>query len=335
MVYLGHMEGGPNKTGQSVVSWRGLRQFIDGAVERLRKAVHGQSELRILGRRSASAGFTVIEVLIVLAVSGMLFVSAAIMISGRQNQTGFDQSIRQVQSQVQQTISDVATGYYPNSENFRCTISGGNPTLSAGAAAQGSNSGCIFVGKALQFGVGAANSNLFNSYTIAGVQRGGAGGGETSSMAEANPTVVAPGATHNSAGYPDNTVQDELQNGLTPVRMWYNNGGGDVAIGAVAFTNSFAQFSGGSVVSGAGQVNVIPVNNTSLGNSKTVVVEAMNGDGGDRLTSSPANPTQGVFMCFDSGGTNQWGIIRIGGERRTLSVTLTIKNKTAGLCTYP
>ena len=172
MVYLGHMEGGPSRSGQRRRAWQNMRRIL-----------HAPRE----------GGFTVIEVLIVLAVSGMLFVSAAILISGKQNQTAFDQSIRQVQSQVQQLISDVATGYYPNSENFRCTISGGNPTLSAGAARQGTNSGCIFVGKAVQFGVGAANSEIFNGYTISGVQRGGAGGTETASMAEANPSVVAPG----------------------------------------------------------------------------------------------------------------------------------------------
>jgi hypothetical protein len=265
----------------------------------------------------------------------MLFVSAAILISGRQNQTAFDQSIRQVQAQVQQTINEVAVGYYPNSNNFQCTIVGGVPSLSGGSTAHGSNSGCIFVGKALQFGVGTANSGDFNSYTISGVQRGGAGGAETGSMAEANPAVVAPGITHNGAGYPDNTVSDRLQNGLTPARMWYNDGGSDVEIGAVAFTNSFAQFSSGSVVSGSGQVNVIPVVGTALGNTKAAIVEAMNGDGNDRLTSSPSNPSQGVFICFDSGGTNQYGIVRIGGERRTLSVTLTIKNKNGASCTYP
>jgi hypothetical protein len=231
-------------------------------------------------------------------------------------------------------LNDVAVGYYPNRDNFVCNIVGGVPSLTAGVAGQGSNTGCIFVGKAMQFGVGTT-PGTFVTYTISGVQRGGAGSAETASMAEANPAVVAPGITHNSVGYPDNSVSSELQNGLKPVRMWYNNGGADVEIGALAFTNSFAQFSGGSIVSGSGQVNVIPVNGTALGATTAAVVEAMNGDGNDRLTSSPANPTQGVFICFDSGGTDQYGIIRVGGERRSLSVTLSIKNKGGAACTYP
>ena len=36
-------------------------------------------------------------------------------------------------------------------------------------------------------------------------------------------------------------------------------------------------------MSGSGQVNVIPVNNTALGNTMASVVEAMNGDGNDRV----------------------------------------------------
>ena len=69
----------------------------------------------------------------------------------------------------------------------------------------------------MQFGVGTANSGVFNSYTAHRLRSSERyGGAETSSMGEANPAVVAPGITHNSAGYPDNTVIDKLQNGLTP-----------------------------------------------------------------------------------------------------------------------
>jgi prepilin-type N-terminal cleavage/methylation domain-containing protein len=306
------MEGGLRFTGQSARMWRMMR--------------------RVLCARQG--GFTIIEVLIVLAVTGALFVSAAIMISGRQNQAAFDQSIRQIQSQIQQTLNEVATGFYSNNNNFQCTaaVAGQPPSLSAGSAAQGTNSGCIFLGKALQFRAGNAIPEEFVTYTVTGLRQGGAGGGESSSLAEARPVIVSPSITHGTAGYPDNSVTNTLQNGLTTARMWYNNGASDVEIGAIAFVSSLAQFSGGSIVSGAGQVSVVGINSTALGANRTTVVEAMNSDGGNQLVNSPLNPSKGVFVCFSSGGTDQYGVVKIGGDSRELSVTLTIKNKNNTTC---
>ncbi len=36
------------------------------------------------------------------------------------------------------------------------------------------------------------------------------------------------------------------------------------------------------------------------------------------------NPTAGVDICFNSGGTNQHAVISIGGSGRVLSTTLVI-----------
>lgn len=309
------MEGGPQISGQSVRIWRMMRSFL---------------------RAPRTGGFTIIEVMIVLVVSGALFVSAAILISGRQNQTAFDQAIRQVQSQIQQTINEVAVGYFPDTENFQCAAVGGAVELSPGAAEQGSNSGCIFLGRAMQFKVGTtSNPEQFTIFTITALQQTCSSPDESTCINQANPAVVAPSVTHNSANYPDNRITQGLQSGLKTARMWYNNGGADVPIGAVAFTNSLTRTSVNTVTSGTGQVNVIPVNGTVTGASNEAVAEAINADGFDALASSPINPSGGVFICFESGGTNQYGIVRIGGDNRSLAVNLTIKNKNGASCTYP
>src|SRR5688572_7392102 len=97
-------------------------------VVRTKRRERGRNFLTARGPR----GFTVIEVLIVMVVTGMLFVSAAILIAGRRAQTEFNQGIRQVQSQIQQVISEVATGYYPNPNTFRCTPGDSGPVLTSG-----------------------------------------------------------------------------------------------------------------------------------------------------------------------------------------------------------
>jgi prepilin-type N-terminal cleavage/methylation domain-containing protein len=273
-------------------------------------------------------GFTVMEVMIVLAVTGLLFASAVVLISGRQNRTAFDQSIRQIHSQIQQVINEVSIGHYPNLGNVRCNGAGSTVNImNVAGTQQGANSGCIFMGKALQFDVNAPDPERFNIYSIAGLQKGGIGGRETQSLTEAKPKVIAPSSAE--SGLPDSTVEENMQNGLSAVKMWYNNGGGNRDIGIVAFTTSFAQYSSsGTILSGSQQVDAVPIddgNNLSrLDRTKTNGVDVIN----SRLLSATPNPSNGVFICFKSGGTDQWGLITIGNQGRQLSVNLEIRSTT-------
>jgi prepilin-type N-terminal cleavage/methylation domain-containing protein len=281
--------------------------------------------------RAPVPGFTVIEVMIVLAVTGLLFVSAAALISGKQNQTAFDQSIRQIQSQIQQVINEVSVGYFPNLGNVQCNGAGGTVTLvKAVGTAQGANAGCVFIGKAMQFQVGSSSPEVFNVYSIAGLQRGGAGGKESSSLSEAKPKVIAPSSAEPTL--PDSTASDTLQDGLTTAKMYYNNGAGDKNIGVVVFANSLAQFdpTNGSLLSGAQQVNLIPIDDneikSKLGQDETVGVDIIN----SKLSTAATSSNIGVYLCFASGGTDQSGLITIGSNGRQLAVNLAIKN--GGVC---
>jgi prepilin-type N-terminal cleavage/methylation domain-containing protein len=275
----------------------------------------------------ALSGFTVIEVMIVLAVTGLLFATSIVLISGKQNQTAFDQSIRQIQSQIQQVINEVSIGYYANLGDVQCSGGGSAVTLTKAAGTpQGSNSGCIFLGKALQFQVDTKDPEEFNVYSIAALQKGGPGGVDSSTLAEARPKVIAPSSAE--TGLPDSTTVDTLQNGLTTVKMWYNGGVGNRDIGVVAFTSSLAKFNSttGAIMSGSQQVRVVPIDDNNvkskLGQSKTSAVDVINSN----LPTGTLDPSAGVFICFASGGTDQSGLITIGNNGRQLSVKLDIKS---------
>lgn len=260
----------------------------------------------------SAGGFTIVETLIVLAVTGALFAAAAIAIAGRQNRTQFEQAAQDIRSQIQQAINEVATGYYPNMQNFSCIAGANGPSFGAGSTEQGANKGCIFIGKALQFAVSGTDPEQLRVFTIAGLQRA-SGGAEITSYAEARPKIVShPSIESASEG-------KHLLYGLTTASADY--GAAKTSIGAIAFVNSLAQYSNGSVVSGAQQVNVIPVRQTSLGTSVGNAAKVIE----DNLASSPVNPSGGIRLCFVSGTTNQSGLITIGGNDRQLSVTLDIK----------
>lgn len=289
--------------------------FIARFVERVRRQTN-----RLFSIQRGSRAFTIVEVLIVLAVTGMLFVSAAILIAGRRQQTEFNQAIRQVQQQIQQVINDVATGYYPKTDNFVCTVNGTNPpTISPGVSEQGTNSDCIFMGRTIQFQVAGTSPEQFKVYTIVGRRLSSTGSGDDStSRATARPVAIAPSTAN--PGVPDNSETYQLLGGLTTVSMVW--GASSSPIGSVGFMQSLAPPTVGE--SASQTIRVIPVSNSTLGATSLLGVTQIN----DNFATSAYDPN-GVRICFASGGTNQSGLITIGGAGRQLSVTLDIKsNKT-------
>lgn len=262
------------------------------------------------------AGFTVVEVMIVLAVTGLLFVSAATLISGKQNQAAFEQGMQQLQSQMEQVINDVAAGFYPNLNNFSCKRSGSNLTISGTVAAQGTNGDCLFLGKTVRFGSGVTGSTSpeqFATFSLTGL-RADASGNQIMTLANAVATVI-----------PTSTTTTQLEGGLTTAGMWYNNNKAN-KISALAFVSTLGQVNGSGVLTGTQQVNIIPITNTTLTQTTTTTISRTQ----TVLRSAAAivNPSGGVEICFASGGTNQSGLITIGNNgtsNRELGVTLAIK----------
>ncbi|HSX32246.1 MAG TPA: prepilin-type N-terminal cleavage/methylation domain-containing protein [Candidatus Saccharimonadales bacterium] len=292
------MKVASNVIGQSVAQWRKTRQS-----------------------KRAQTGFTIVEVMVVLVVSGGMFIAAAVLISGRQNQTAFDQAVRQVQADIQQAINDVAVGYFPDT-NFNCTAGGSGPVLSTGASAgQGTNNGCIFLGKAMQFKVHDTNPEQYAVYSLTGLQQ--LNGLETTNLSEAQPKAVAPSSAQPAA--PNITEIKKLQAGLTTHHMTYNNGAAEIPIGSVAFISTLASYdTGGGIKAGTQQVVVYPVGASVLDVTTVQGVDAINGLPLRSPLTSPPDPSGGVTICFASGGTDQSAEIKIGGAKRSLSVNLKI-----------
>lgn len=258
-------------------------------------------------RARKQRGFTIIEVLIVLAVTAAMFLLAVLSINGKQDIAEFQQAINDVRSSLQQQIDQVAAGDYSNTGNFTCDGTSGSIVIDQGTNVQGSNDGCIYLGRVLQFGVQKTNPQQFISYTIAGLQN------NTGTLVSAKPVVVMPsGASNQSDYYSTNT----LHYGLNVVSMTSNG----TNIGAVAFLSTLGQFSGGQLVSGSQSLDLIPISTSTLNATPATTIGVIN----KHLATSPVNPATGVKICFASGGTNQSGLITIGGGGQQLSITLKI-----------
>lgn len=91
-------------------------------------------------KRNPQSGFTIIETLIVLAVTSAMFVATSWLVAGQLSRYQYQSSIRQVQSLIQREINDVQSGYFPESNNVDCN----GATVVAGA---GKAQNCVIIGK--------------------------------------------------------------------------------------------------------------------------------------------------------------------------------------------
>jgi prepilin-type N-terminal cleavage/methylation domain-containing protein len=265
-----------------------------------------------VGRAAGMRGFTIIETLIVIAVSGVLFLSAILLVAGQQRKVEFTQAVNDITTVINQTMSEVGTGYYRNSGDLKCSASGGNVTITAATnVTQGSNTGCIFLGKAMEFGVQGTDPQQYVVHSIAALQN------NSGTLASAKPKAV---------DVADARDTKFLHNGLQAVSMRYVVGGARTNIGAVAFVNGLGQFGAGSqLVSGSQRVAVVPVTNSGTMPNTTVagVVSAI--DTNLRNADGLVNPDGGVEICFE-GGARQWALVTIGSNGRSLSAKLDIKS---------
>jgi hypothetical protein len=112
--------------------------------------------------KAPAGGYTLLEVMLFLAISSSLFAATVAVIRGQSTQAEFSTSVNDVNSKLQQWLDDVSNGFTGTSAgssdaaaNFRCQVKGvgpgRSPELKTGGvtSARGTNSDCIFLGKAI------------------------------------------------------------------------------------------------------------------------------------------------------------------------------------------
>jgi len=261
----------------------------------------------------------------------------AATISGRQDEAEFTSAIQNAQAQIQQIVDQVGSGYYANNANFTCTNSGGSLSFSNGTNTLGTNQGCVFLGKLIQFQVHPYASDqpeLDQIYAVAGAQCdsqsafGASCGGVDKPFQNVSPTVVGLGG--GSYGNNDNNLTPystaiNLQYGLNTA--WVHANGSDIGAVAILMEPGGINSNNTGYNSGKQQVDVIPIAGTLPNQAMHVVAAAANGVMGNAsLALGSANPQAGVQVCLASGSTNQSGLITIGAVGTQLQVSLQIRD---------
>src|SRR4051812_11374835 len=102
--------------------------------------------------RARFGGYTIVEVMIFLAISSVIFVGAQLVFRGQQGSSQFEQGMRDMASVFEQYAAQVNSGRFTGGDNFTCAgsaISG--PVISAPTTGQaGTNDGCLFLGLAVR-----------------------------------------------------------------------------------------------------------------------------------------------------------------------------------------
>lgn len=263
-------------------------------------------------------GYTIVETLIFLAVSGVLFVSAMLLISGRQAKTQFTNSVRDLISDITDVANDVANGYYQTGSGLNCTPNLAGPDVSLGNNnAQGTNKGCIFVGRTMRFSAGEENN--LTLYTLAGNQNNNQGK-DVKTLAEAKPKVVSEDSyiQKKTLGYGLQIICIGAGQSCTP---------GDKSNAAISFFTRLTGGIGDGISRGGLQTDVYITPSVSIDDSIEIAIDKINND--EKLPVS----TQAVTICV-SNGSSQYGLIHLGSiGSANLTVSSEIKVQNGGtLC---
>jgi type II secretory pathway pseudopilin PulG len=276
-------------------------------------------------------GYTIVETLIFLAVSSVMFVSVMLLVNGQQQRTEFVQAVRTFESEMQDIANDVSTGNsaYPFPAGQSCKINGGGNLIIDNSSPAGQQR-CIFIGRVLQFVPQGTNPQTYNTYTIVGKQRLSVGGKEVSSLAEAKPIALVPGTGPN-ASVPDYKQVTKMSAAARIGKVSYKQGAVTTPVGAFGFYTTFQSYTGGSISTNSIHVDAAPVSGTALSNTTTSVADRIAAHTAASPTLTPLNPNGGITVCILSNASNQYALIQFGGNSTgNLAVTTTIE--TGSVC---
>lgn len=282
-------------------------------------------------KRLSGNGFTIVESLMVLVVSGALLASVTVLITGQQGKAQFKSAMTDVTSKLQQTINEASTGYYPSGTPFSCQQSGATffgYTVTAGATEQGANEDCIYIGRAMMFGVmPKGDPETYLTHTIVGRKQNSTTGREVTSFTEAGAQAVAGQGGGISV---DLSEENGLLFGLKLKWMRQTGGAAFWPASGIAFVMnpgnaSYGGGGGGQLQSGAQQVTVVPIlsgNFSETGRTKSGGVTDIwvTLDGWTLLGLNGRE----VRMCFESGTTEQSGLVKIGSSGGSSAIDYTV-----------
>ncbi len=282
------------------------------------------------------SGFTIVEVLIFLAVTSAIMIVAIPMVSRSQRNNTFYQAINDLNTQVSGVASKVTNGEYAVDRGTDECDAGTNPGDKPVFRQGTSGSTCVYIGKMLQFTEGPE----FYVHTIIGRRLAGPTPKEVTTMTDASPQILQPTTSGTNSNYPNATDVRKMPGGLRVAYAYYRNAADVVQnVAGFGFLGSLgiSTGAGADLQSGAQTTDLAP----AVFNNPLILSDAQNNQETftERFNSSfatkfdgVANPESGLVLCINSGTTEQHGVITVGGQNNRTTTKLVISN---GYCSAP
>lgn len=249
--------------------------------------------------RARGNGYTIVETMIFLVVSGALLSSVMVLVDGQQRKTEFSTVVRDFDSKLQSMIGNVSTGYYNNTGQTTCITAGGPPptsitSITTGGTRQGQNANCTFIGQVMIPLDPVNEVTTVSIYSTAGL-RLNSSSQEVQNLSQARPKLIT--ATSDDFDLPSGMTVSMKVSG-TPFR-------------SLGVFTTFNQYSSG------------PVSTLSSGSSRSNIyaLSSPNPAGVEgQLLSGPSPASSSIQICLIDG--DQVGVIMLN----TGSTTVTIGN---------
>lgn len=256
------------------------------------------------GKNKNPLGYTIVEVMIVLAVSGVMFVIAASFINGKQEKASFTSGVNEMATNIQSVLDQVTNGQYSDID-LGCNATSTGTIIGGTTTSQGTNNTCVFLGKLMHFSVGG-DPTKYEVLSIAG--------GRLSSE----------GASNNlSAAHP--VILDDLTtNANVPQSLQISSMQVD---GSANYTIGFFQSQGQSDGAGGAATGAQTLTLQALSSSNDANESSFKYSSGFVINASPA---QSANICVTDGSQN--ANIFVGDNSNTSALSVTVKMDGSGSC---
>lgn len=253
------------------------------------------------GKNRQPLGYTIVELMIVLAVTSFMFVIAATFINGKQAKTSFIEGTHEMASNLQGIIEQVTDGKYSDIPLY-CHYTGGGGPLNIDGTAPGT-AGCTLLGKFVHFQVlGTATATTYEVFSLAGARQ--VSGGPPTSFGVDTVTAIT---------NPELTAQATVPQNLEVKRVTVNGG---TAVYGIGFVQSLGNASSGTYVSGGQTVALVYAPSLNSGDTAESAAAATLGN---------IQTANSATICLTDG--TRYAEIDLGSSKgNPLSAQLEVKN---------
>ena len=281
-------------------------------------------------------GFTLIEVMIFIAISGMLFIFGLANLINTQQKDQFNIALNSIKNQIQVYLNNAANGNYQLPSNYYCEAGGSNSRLTITTSNSPPSSACSFLG--LGFYLTKNNGSSNDEIQIVPIF------GYTLKQGQSINSSSTPFSTSLSDSLPISDIRlvnsYQIPSSISVDHVSYNeNAVTPIQISVFLILTNFNQYSSSSLLNSGSQIaGIIPIRPvaTSLSQAVSYINQITDSCGASvnnvacRISNNviisnsntPMNPQSGVTICLDNTSVNESAAITIGATNSSSNTNI-------------